>query len=290
MFPKDRQLKQGRTSPPPDFIKTQRRQAFYKAADSDSDSDSEYESAPPPTKKPRRSQPARSCRTHKNPFEVLLTDDSDDSDDCGTGSHKFETLKREILDRSVAKTWMRARDEWALSYIYYCQGGTCLCTHTPITEHCVIKNRLNLVTTIVGNVCIKQFPSRLMHVEDSCWACLRRLRDDPIHINLNLALLELAQRLCILNPREVEDYRKMTAGKGSRNRHNPESSEFDVDSYWLRAQINRRVLYGFHKDRPRCECKPPLPATPRYTPKRSSYFYTCWRGYGGCGFRVTIPK
>ncbi len=83
-------------------------------------------------------------------------------------SHKFEELVRQITARSVSDIWEAARDEWELDHIYVTEPddpGTCLCTHYPILEHCVLANKLNGQSAIVGNVCVKNFmglPSDLL--------------------------------------------------------------------------------------------------------------------------------
>jgi hypothetical protein len=69
-------------------------------------------------------------------------------------------LTEEILALSVADTWDAARREWELSHVYRVPAddpGTCLCGHFPILEHCVIANRRNANTAVVGSVRVTRF-------------------------------------------------------------------------------------------------------------------------------------
>jgi hypothetical protein len=70
-----------------------------------------------------------------------------------------DLLAREIIARSVADNWPLARREWDLADVYFCRDplGTCLCTHFPIVEHCLLVNRENGNRAVVGNVCVHRF-------------------------------------------------------------------------------------------------------------------------------------
>lgn len=71
---------------------------------------------------------------------------------------KREILIREIIARSVAKSWEDARREWDLVHVYESdEAETCLCTHYPIVELCELGNRLNRAHVTVGNCCVKNF-------------------------------------------------------------------------------------------------------------------------------------
>lgn len=48
-----------------------------------------------------------------------------------------------ILELSVSKEWDGAKLEWKLDNIYFDDPDSCLCSHYPIIEHCVIKNIIN---------------------------------------------------------------------------------------------------------------------------------------------------
>src|SRR6476660_5836070 len=63
-------------------------------------------------------------------------------------NHKAKELKRAILARSESDVWELAKAEWLLDHIYETEEpGTCLCTHFPIIEHCVLINRLTLLAS-----------------------------------------------------------------------------------------------------------------------------------------------
>lgn len=81
-------------------------------------------------------------------------------------SHNEYQLTQRILGLSEAKQWALARAEWDLHEIYFVdEPTTCLCTHFPIIEVCVLHNRLNGKLAEVGNVCVNKFlglPSKII--------------------------------------------------------------------------------------------------------------------------------
>ncbi|MDB6025498.1 MAG: hypothetical protein JWM68_1721 [Verrucomicrobiales bacterium] len=78
--------------------------------------------------------------------------------------------------RSVAKTWDEAKLEWDLKHVYReDEPLTCLCGHSPIIEICVLSNRHNYKSAIVGNVCVMKF---LGLESDLIFAGLRRVAKD----------------------------------------------------------------------------------------------------------------
>jgi hypothetical protein len=85
-------------------------------------------------------------------------------------------LTKEIVARSDAKAWDAAKLEWALEEVYETEEpDTCLCGHFPIIEICVLRNKVNRNTAIVGNCCVKKFiglPS------DKIFQAVKRVRKD----------------------------------------------------------------------------------------------------------------
>lgn len=74
-------------------------------------------------------------------------------------------LATNIVAMSVSEHWGIARSEWDLHSIYFSEKSQCLCSHAPIKEICVLRNRLNGNMTEVGNVCVNKFiglPSALI--------------------------------------------------------------------------------------------------------------------------------
>lgn len=66
-------------------------------------------------------------------------------------------LTQGIIQLSNSDMWDTAKLEWSLLYIYEAEEPeTCLCSHSPIIEVCVLKNKYNHNTTIVGNSCVKK--------------------------------------------------------------------------------------------------------------------------------------
>ena len=71
---------------------------------------------------------------------------------------KFEHLQAGILQFSQAAEWEAARLEWTLHQVYFNpMTQTCLCTHSPIMEVCVLENPLTRHRVEVGNCCVKRF-------------------------------------------------------------------------------------------------------------------------------------
>ncbi len=88
-------------------------------------------------------------------------------------------LTEEILALSEAPAWDAAKGEWDLYSLYTSdpdEPGTCLCGHTPIRHHCVLLNRLNGNTAVVGNCCVKRC---LGVATGKVFAGLAKIRKDP---------------------------------------------------------------------------------------------------------------
>jgi hypothetical protein len=92
-------------------------------------------------------------------------------------SHNHEILSRNIIKLSKAGTWNDAKTEWSVSRIFWDEDGTsCLCSHSPIKECCVITNIETGKETVVGNVCVNKFLGCDFTSE---FAMLRSLRENP---------------------------------------------------------------------------------------------------------------
>jgi len=98
-------------------------------------------------------------------------------------------LTSEIIKRSVARTWDKAKLEWSLLEVYEAdEPEKCLCGHYPIIELCVIQNRLNGGQVTVGNCCVRRFvglPS------DEIFQAVKRVRKDTSK-SLNVEAIEHA--------------------------------------------------------------------------------------------------
>ena len=88
----------------------------------------------------------------------------------------FETLRSEIIDRSVSKQWETARREWSVYDIWLSdEPDVCLCGHSPIKEICDLENGSNGAHVVVGNCCVQRF----MELESgNLFAGLRRIKED----------------------------------------------------------------------------------------------------------------
>ena len=85
-------------------------------------------------------------------------------------------LTEEIISLSNSDNWDLAKLEWKLDEIYEAEDpDTCLCGHFPIVEICVLVNKLNGHSTIVGNSCVKKF---LGLSSDKIFQAIKRVRKD----------------------------------------------------------------------------------------------------------------
>lgn len=98
------------------------------------------------------------------------------------------TLGTAIISLSVSKTWDQAKLEWGLNNIYMSSGQTCLCGHYPISEICVLKNKLNQQTAEVGNCCVEKF---IGLSTNKVFAAIKRISKD-INKAVNADVIELA--------------------------------------------------------------------------------------------------
>jgi hypothetical protein len=138
-------------------------------------------------------------------------------------------LMDEIVGMSKADNFQQAKLEWILIRIYKEPGGVCLCGHAPITNHCVLKNKLNGNETIVGSSCVQKFIG--IQTEKLFSSYLLIVKD--IHSYLSLEFINYLFEHEIINDWERE-FLKST-----------ERKSFD----WLterqkskRVQINNKVI------------------------------------------------
>ena len=97
-------------------------------------------------------------------------------------------LSQEIIERSAAKTWDKAKLEWSLERIYESSYKTCLCGHNPISEICVLRNSTNADVVEVGNCCVEKF----MEIStNKLFAALKKIAKD-IKKAVNAEVIQLA--------------------------------------------------------------------------------------------------
>ena len=112
------------------------------------------------------------------------------SSDDEKETSNFEILREEVLSLSESEYWSIAKEEWYLCEIYEKKNGTCVCTHHPITDHCVIINRYNHHELTVGNRCIKHFPPTLQESIAGLFTNFKRLKQ-----NQNTTKARVSQKL-----------------------------------------------------------------------------------------------
>ena len=139
-------------------------------------------------------------------------------------------LTNHIIALSESKCWGVLDDIYFADY-----QETCSCGHYPIIEVCVIKNKLNNNTTIVGNCCVKKFmglPS------DKIFQSVKRVRKE-MHKSLNPAAIEYAYKKGWINPWEYKFYIDTM-----RKRYH-QLSEKQLS---IRKNINNKMLLNMRKD------------------------------------------
>jgi hypothetical protein len=142
-------------------------------------------------------------------------------------SNQFR-LFREIIALSVAKTWEEAKREWGLVDIHReDEPLTCLCGHTPIIEICLLRNRRNNNSAIVGNVCVNKF---LAIESELIFAGLRRIAEDSTKALNGAATIHAHEKGWIT------DWEKTFSLDTVRKRKLSEKQQRK------RAEINQRVL------------------------------------------------
>jgi hypothetical protein len=113
-------------------------------------------------------------------------------------------LTEEIIKLSVSTKWDSAKLEWHFENAYESEEPqTCLCSHFPIINICVIKNKKNNLTTEVGNCCINKF----LGIEEGnkIFTSIKRLKNDPTR-SMGIDAIEYLKKKRILNDFEYEFY------------------------------------------------------------------------------------
>ena len=115
-------------------------------------------------------------------------------------------LSMEIVDLSKANNWDIAKQEWFLDYIYIIpkkdDPEVCLCGHYPIREVCIIKNKENNNTAIVGNCCVTKF---IGVNSNKLLSAIKKVKKD--HRNsFNVDCIELALKKVLINQWEYNFY------------------------------------------------------------------------------------
>jgi len=142
--------------------------------------------------------------------------------------HNQKVLAAGIIALSKATTWERAKLEWGLHAVYWEDvGTTCLCSHYPIKEICVLYNATTGREAIVGNVCVKKFMGLR---SNEIFVSLKRI-DKNIHKSLSTEAILHAYDSEWINEWERDFY----FGTTMRRRLTPKQMA-------KRVQINELVL------------------------------------------------
>jgi len=219
----------------------------------------------------------------KNEMRISTSEEEGGKEDLGDESDQ-EKLREIILTKSSATTWEKAKREWSLHTIICDKPNNCICGHR-IRENCIIQNSKTGKKLVVGNVCINQFKEENLNVDLTAQSSLHSLRRGTSK-TANQALLKLARRIGVLNEIETRIYSNLTTGQGSRISYNEKHEEFNRFRYNYRELINRLIILGFNKNRPKCHCNPSQYAKPRQGKKVGTFVYSC--GKHKCSFNKNI--
>jgi hypothetical protein len=144
-------------------------------------------------------------------------------------------LTERLISLSVANTWTEAKLEWALEHVWReDEPDTCLCGHFPIIEICLLRNRRNKNSAIVGNCCVKKFDTL---PSDLIFQAVRRIQQD-VERAINAETIDHAHQKGWINDWERGFYmntwrkRKLSGAQHS-----------------TRVQINQKVLRGIVRAR-----------------------------------------
>ena len=105
-------------------------------------------------------------------------------------THNYKILQEELLPLSEASYWEEARPEWVVHRIFMAEETqTCLCSHDPIREICVLRNRKTGALAEVGNVCVNHF---LGLSSNKLFAAVKRIQEEPRFKAPNPDLIKIA--------------------------------------------------------------------------------------------------
>lgn len=89
---------------------------------------------------------------------------------------KLDHLQTEIMALSISGVWEMAVLEWELVGVFINdQTQTCLCTHKPIKEVCILSHRQHKGQVEVGNCCVNRF---LGIPSGTIFDAIKRVMDD----------------------------------------------------------------------------------------------------------------
>lgn len=138
----------------------------------------------------------------------------------------------EILNNSHSKIWDEAVKEWDHVDVYEAdEPEACLCGHYPITEVCVIKNRITQDIENVGNCCVKKF---LGLRPDMILGSIKKIKED-ISLSVNTQVLNFALSKRIISQRDYDFYSYIWR----KRLLYPKQEKWKID-------INNRILRGIN--------------------------------------------
>lgn len=131
-----------------------------------------------------------------------------------------------------AAGWAAVCSEWEMTHIDEIPGGTCLCTHYPITQRYAIRNTVTGETTVIGNVCEREV---LRENHMSAFAALKRITAEPGEKTANLRLLALLPP-GTFTVAERDSYRALLGPRGGVRRN------LTAEERRTRLRLNRRIV------------------------------------------------
>ena len=150
-------------------------------------------------------------------------------------SSKRELLISHITALSVASDWHTVRQEWDLVEIYVDPDNTCVCSHFPIKNICVIRNRVTDEVAEVGNCCAKNFES---WPTDTLFGAVKR-----IYMDRDAAIADCLSTYCA-ERRIITEWEYGFCLNTSRKRRLSDKQSL------CRRKINERVISRLMKSNP----------------------------------------
>jgi ribosome-binding protein aMBF1 (putative translation factor) len=147
-------------------------------------------------------------------------------------------LSNKIIKRSIADTWLQAKQEWFLYSVHdsdYKQ--TCSCGHYPIKEICIIKNKHNSHELTVGNCCVKKFFKEFE--SDKIFKAKKRVEKNK-EKSFNQESIELAYKKEWIKENEYKFYLDIWRKKNKNL--SPKQFSWKID-------INKKILRRISKEK-----------------------------------------
>lgn len=193
-----------------------------------------------------------------------------------SSSAKFAILRDKVIEATPGHPpWDQARTEWTVSYIFEQPNGTCICTHHPITDHCVIRHCESGNQLIVGNICVGHFGTEMKKTVNNAMSCYKRMQKHS-EAKPNAALLSVAKECGVLSQRDLGF---------AYDTLNKRDDYLSMEQFKWRNNIREKIRIAFRHPAKNCTCGNAVYAKPSRF-KAGTVFFKCTK----CNSYVTDEK